>query len=161
MPLLEKLRDFLEANLAEYSHTVHPTAYTAREVATAEHLPAREIAKTVVILGDGGFRMLVVPANRLVDFREVRTALGLSNVRMATEYELGNLFPDCEVGAMPPVGSLYGLPVFIDASLLSEEVIAFNAGTHRDEVHMRTAEYKRLVQPTVVSLARAEVAHNW
>ena len=162
MPLLEKLRNFLEANHAAYIHTVHPTAFTAREVASAEHLPAREVAKTVVIFGDDGYRMMVVPATRLVDFQEVRLTLGLTNARLATEEELGKLFPDCELGAMPPLGSLYDLPVYLDSSLAGEDMIAFNAGTHHDVVHMRTAEYRALVRPTVVSLARVEAArHGW
>lgn len=162
MPLLEKLRNFLEANHAAYIHTVHPTAFTAREVASAEHLPAREVAKTVVVFGDNGYHIMVVPATRLVDFQEVRLTLGLTNARLATEEELGKLFPDCELGAMPPLGSLYDLPVYLDSSLAGEDMIAFNAGTHHDVVHMRTAEYRALVRPTVVSLARVEAArHGW
>jgi Ala-tRNA(Pro) deacylase len=161
MPLLESLRDFLEENSANFTHTVHPNAFTAREVASAEHLPAREVAKTVVVHGDAGYYMLVVPASKQVDFRELRTALGFSSGRMATEHELGLLFPDCELGAMPPVGSLYGLRVYLDSSLAEQEHISFNGGTHRDEIHMSTAEYRRLVQPLVVSLVQVEAAHGW
>ena len=162
MPLLEKLRNFLEANHTAYTHTVHPTAFTAREVASAEHLPAREVAKTVVVFGDDGYRMMVVPATRLVDFQEVRLTLGLTHARLATEEEIGKLFPDCELGAMPPVGSLYDLPVYLDSSLAGEEIVAFNAGTHHDVVQMRTAEYRALVHPTIASLARVEAArHGW
>ena len=158
MPLLEKLRVFLNQNHAEYTHTVHPIAYTAREVASAEHLPAREVAKTIVVHGDGGYHMLVLPANKLVDFQELRVALGLTHARMVPETELNTLFPDCELGAMPPVGSLYRMPVYLDNALASEEAITFNAGTHRDVVHMSTAEYSRLVRPTIVTLAREAAA---
>ena len=160
--LLEKLRAFLEENRAEYTHTVHPLAYTAREVATAEHLPAREVAKTVVVFGDDGYHLIVAPANRLVDFQELRLTLGLTHVRMATEEELKRLFPDCDLGAMPPFGNLYGLPVFLDSSLAGEETIAFNGGTHRDVIHMHTADFRRLVKPVVVPLAReAVMRHGW
>jgi len=158
MPLLEKLRVFLDENHAEYTHTVHSIAYTAREVALVEHLPAREVAKTVVVHGDNGYHMLVLPASKLVDFQEVRIALGLSHARMVPETELNRLFPDCELGAMPPVGNLYGIPVYLDSALAGEDVITFNAGTHRDVVHMRLAEYRRLVRPTIVSLAREAAA---
>jgi Ala-tRNA(Pro) deacylase len=158
MPLLEKLRVFLDESHAEYTHTVHSIAYTAREVALAEHLPAREVAKTVVVHGDNGYHMLVLPASKLVDFQEVRIALGLSHARMVPETELNRLFPDCELGAMPPVGNLYGIPVYLDGALAAEDVITFNAGTHRDVVHMRLAEYRRLVRPTIVSLAREAAA---
>jgi Ala-tRNA(Pro) deacylase len=158
MPLLDKLRVFLDENHAEYTHTVHSIAYTAREVALAEHLPAREVAKTVVVHGDNGYHMLVLPASKLVDFQEVRIALGLSHARMVPETELNRLFPDCELGAMPPVGNLYGMPVYLDSMLAAEDAITFNAGTHRDVVHMRIAEFRRLIRPTIVSLAREAAA---
>ncbi len=162
MALLERLRVFLEQNHAEYTHTEHPQAYTAREVASAEHLPAREMAKTVMVFGDEGYHMMVVPANRLVDFHEVRLALGLTHARMATEEEIGKLFPDCELGAMPPFGNLYDVPVYLDSSMAGEETICFNAGTHRDVIHMRTSDYRDLVNPAVVSLAReAVMRHGW
>lgn len=160
MPLSERLRSFLDAHHAEYTVTNHPKAFTAREVAFAEHLPPREVAKTVVVFGDGEFHMLVVPASRLVDFQELRPALGLAQARLATEDELLKLFPDCELGAMPPIGSLYGLAVYLDTSLAAEPAIAFNAGTHRDEVHMSTAEYRRLAAPTVAPLVREVAAHT-
>ncbi len=105
--------------------------------------------------------MLVIPASKLIDFHEVRRALGLAHARMATEHELGRLFPDCEPGAMPPFGSLYDLPVYLDSTLTGQKQIAFNAGTHREVIHMRTAEYRRLALPAVVSLIQTEVAHDW
>jgi Ala-tRNA(Pro) deacylase len=151
---MERLRSFLESKHADFTLTDHPKAFTAREVAQAEHLPAKEVAKTVVVFGDGEYHMVVVPASKLVDFQELRPALGLSQVRMATEDELGKVFPDCELGAMPPVGHLYGLTVYLDSSLAAEPAIAFNAGTHREVIHMRTAEFRRLAQPVIVSLVR-------
>lgn len=162
MPLSEQLQKFLDSHQAKYALSTHHTAYTAREVAAVEHLPAREVAKVVVVFGDGSYHMIVVPANRLVDFQEVRHALGLTQARLATEEELAKLFPDCELGAMPPIGALYRLPVYLDSSLLDEEMIAFNGGTHKDVIHMRTDHYRELVQPTVVSLAReAAMHHGW
>jgi Ala-tRNA(Pro) deacylase len=159
---LDKLRVFLDENHAEYTHTVHPLAYTAREVASAEHLPSREVAKSVIIFGDDGYHMLVIPASKLVDFQEVRLTLGFSHARLATEDEIGRLFPDCELGAMPPFGKLYNMPTYLDSSLAAEEMIAFNGGTHRDVVHMHTDEYRALTNPTIVSLAReAAMHHGW
>ena len=120
------------------------------------------MAKTVVVFGDDGFHMMVLPANRVVDFQEVRITLGLTHARMATEEELSRLFPDCELGAMPPMGNLYGMPVYLDSSLAGEETIAFNGGTHHDEVHMRTADYRELVNPAVITLAREAMSrHGW
>jgi Ala-tRNA(Pro) deacylase len=162
MPLAEQLRDFLESHHADYTVSVHPKAFTAREVASVEHLPAREVVKVVVVFGDGKYHMIAVPADKLVDFQEVRHTLGLAQARLATEDELAKLFPDCELGAMPPIGSLYGLPLYLDSTLLDEATIAFNAGTHRDIVHMRIDEYRRLTEPQIVSLAReAAIRHGW
>ena len=162
MPLSERLRSFLDSHHAEFTLTTHPKAYTAREVAAAEHLPAREVAKTVVIFGDGGYHMVVVPASKLVDLHEVRPVLGLTQARLATEGELGTLFPDCELGAMPPIGPIYGFPVFLDAALAGQETIAFNAGTHRDVVHMTMAEFRRLAEPQIVAISREPATmHGW
>ena len=162
MQLSNQLQRFLDSHQVKYAVSSHPTAFTAREVAFVEHLPAREVAKLVVVFGDGNYHMIVIPASRLVDFQEVRHTLGLSQARLATEDELAKLFPDCELGAMPPIGALYNLPVYLDSSLLDEDMIAFNAGTHRTVIHMRTEDYRALVKPTMVSLAReAAVRHDW
>ena len=162
MPLSKRLRSFLESHQAQYTLTTHPEAFTAREVAAAEHLPPAEVAKVVVIFADGEYSMVIIPASRRVDLDEVRPALGLAHVRLATETELGTLFPDCELGAMPPLGPLYGLAVYMDGSLAGHEMIAFNAGTHREVIHMRTTEFRRLVSPEIVSLVREPiVARGW
>ena len=162
MPLSERLRSFLDSHHAEFTLTTHNKAYTAREVAVAEHLPTREVAKTVVVFGDGSYHMIVIPASKLVDLYEVRPTLGLSQARLATEAELAKLFPDCELGAMPPIGELYGVPVYLDSSLAGQDVIAFNAGSHTEVVHMRTAEFRRMVGPRIVSLVREPaLAHGW
>ncbi|HUP04946.1 MAG TPA: YbaK/EbsC family protein [Bryobacteraceae bacterium] len=162
MPLSDRLRAFLESHQAEFTLTIHPKAFTAREVAAAEHLPAREVAKTVVVFGDGAYQMVVIPASKLADFHEVRPVLGLSQARLATENELSKLFPDCEIGAMPPLGPAYGLQVYLDSQLAGQDTIAFNAGTHREVIHMKTAEFRRLAAPHIVALTREPVAgHSW
>ena len=158
MAMLKKLQDFLEQNGVQYRHTVHPTAYTAREVAAAEHIPAREVAKTVVFLSENGYGMAVLCADCVVDLEQLRVDLGMSRLRLATEAELGELFPDCELGAMPPVGNIFGLPVYVDTQLAREEMIAFNAGTHRDVIYMRFADFERLVKPQILPFARRVTA---
>ena len=147
MPILSKLKEFLEQNKVEYTHTVHPLAYTAREVATVEHVPAREVAKTVVFLSEQGYGMAVLPADSVVDLEQLRLDLGLNRLRLATEGELGELFPPCELGAMPPTGNLWGLPVYVDSRMGAEDMITFNAGTHRDVIHMHFRDFERLVNP--------------
>jgi len=154
MAMLKKLEEFLNASGVEYRHTQHPTAYTAREVAAAEHIPAHEVAKTVVFLSENGFGMAVLCGDCVVDLEQLRKDLGLTRLRLATETELGDLFPDCELGAMPPLGNLFGLPVYVDTQLAAEEIIAFNAGTHRDVVYMRYRDFQQLVKPEIVPFAR-------
>jgi Ala-tRNA(Pro) deacylase len=102
--------------------------------------------------------MIVVPADRNVDLYEVAAAIGVDYVRLATEEELAQLFPDCEVGAMPPVGVLYDMPVYLDVDLAREVMITFPAGSHEECIHMRTDDLKKLTQPTIVSLAREHSA---
>ena len=105
--------------------------------------------------------VVVVPANKLVDFQELRPVLGLAQVRLATENELARTFPDCELGAMPPFGGLYGIQVYLDASLTGEPAIAFNAGTHREVIHMTMTEFRRLAQPVIVSLVKEPALTHW
>lgn len=152
--MLHRLTAFLDDNQAKYTHHSHPTAYTAREVASVEHVPAHKIAKTVIFLSENGYGMAVLPGDSMLDVHGLRTLLCVSRLRLATESELNDLFPDCELGAMAPFGNLCGLPVFVDSRLANEETIAFNAGTHRDVLHMRFEDYERLVQPSIVTAAR-------
>jgi Ala-tRNA(Pro) deacylase len=98
--------------------------------------------------------MAVLPGDSVVDLEQLRLDLGLSRLRLATEAELKELFPPCELGAMPPFGNLFGLPVYVDSRLAGEDMVAFNAGTHRDVIHMHFADYERLVNPSVVPFAR-------
>ena len=152
--MLQKLLAFLDDNQVNYTHHSHATAYTAREVASLEHVPAHKIAKTVVFFSENGYGMAVLPGDSMLDVHGLQTLLRASRLRLATESELNDLFPDCELGAMAPFGNLCGLPVFVDSSLADEETIAFNAGTHRDVLHMRFEDYQRLVQPSIVVAAR-------
>jgi Ala-tRNA(Pro) deacylase len=154
MPILTKLREFLDQNQVEYTHTSHPLAYTAREVASAEHVPAKEMAKTVIFLGEQGYGMAVLPADSVVDLEQLRLDLGLARLRLATEAELSELFPACELGAMPPFGNLFDLPVYVDSRMAGEDTITFNAGTHRDVIHMHFRDFERLVHPAIVPFAR-------
>ena len=110
MPFSTKVQEFLEINQVSFKHTVHPLAYTAREVASAEHLPPRDVAKVVIVSADNEYQMVVLPANRALDLSELRTSLGMCHARLATEQEIGHLFPDCDLGAMPPFGNLYNMP---------------------------------------------------
>ena len=158
MNMLNRCIDYLKQNRIRYAHSIHAPAYTAREVASAERMPAHTLGKTVIYAGDNGYGMLLLPADYVVDFAEVRRLLGLLEIRLATEPELAVIFPDCEVGAMPPFGNLFEMPVLVDEGIAMSEFIAFNAGTHRDVIHMSGADFHALVNPLVASFARKEPA---
>ena len=158
MAILQRLQDTLERRHLSYMHHIHPTAYTAREIATLEHLPQHRFVKAVVFAGDEGFAMAALPADFVVDLQELRSALGLRRARLATEKELAELFQDCELGAMPPIGSLYKMETYVESSLLNEDSIAFNAGTHRDVCYMRVEDFQFLTNPVVIHFARMAAA---
>ncbi len=158
VPCLEHIRQYLgEAGVA-YTVTEHPARYTAQELAQIEHVSGRLVAKVVMVTADGKPMMVVVPGVAKVDLAAVRKAAGAEAVRLTMEDEFGRLFPDCEVGAMPPFGNLYGIPVYVDASLTRDPVILFNAGSHRRTITMTYADYARLVQPVVGHFAKEAIA---
>ena len=156
MKMLRRCMDCLGANHIRYSHSSHPPAYTAREVASADRMPVHNLAKAVVYFADNGYGMVVVPADYAVDFTELRRALGSKQILLATEAELAELFPECEVGAMPPLGNLFNMPVIVDETVAASEFIAFTAGTHRDVIHMGFGDFRRLVKPLVAAVAVKE-----
>ncbi|MBN9660978.1 MAG: YbaK/EbsC family protein [Acidobacteria bacterium] len=157
MKTLDRLTALLEMREIFYRHDRHSLTYTARETARADHLSPRTFAKVVVVHSEDGYAMSVLPADRVVDLEELRTAFGSQHLRLATEKELQELFHDCELGAMPPFGNgiLYEMPVWVDGLLMSEETICFNAGTHRDVIQMNTEDWEDLVRPSVLAFAHA------
>ncbi|HLG16222.1 MAG TPA: YbaK/EbsC family protein [Blastocatellia bacterium] len=153
MSLAAKLKEYLEANNVQYNVLTHPRAYTAQDVAAVAHVPGRALAKSVVVKADDRFILAVLPAPRKVDLERLKAALGANDVRMAHEPEFASLFPECELGAMPPFGNLYGLEVFADESLTLDDEIVFNAGTHVDAIRMKYGEFERLAKPKVANFA--------
>lgn len=158
MNTLQRCERYLKQHGVRYSHSIHSPAYTAREVASAERMPARGLAKVVVYSGSSGYGMLILPADYVVNFAEVRRLLGLEEICLAVESELGDLFPDCELGAMPPFGNFYDMPVLMDEHIATAEFMAFNAGTHRDVIHMSVSDFHNLVNPLVAAFAVKEPA---
>jgi len=150
MPILSSLKEFFDKHDADYTHSVHEPAFTAKQLAAIDHVPEGRVAKTIVFLADGCYAMAVLPANERVNLERLRSTIGARQIRLATESELNQLFPGCEVGAMPPFGSLFGLPVYIDGALAVANRIEFLAGTHRDVVYMKFAEFVRLADPLVL-----------
>ncbi len=148
-----KLKRFLDEQGVSYVAIPHFTTYTAQETAASAHVRGRELAKTVMVKLDGTIAMAVLPATRRLDLTRLQEAAGAGQIALATEREFKDMFPDCDVGAMPPFGNLYGLRVFVDRSLAEDEHIAFNAGTHDELIQISYRDFDRLVQPTVAGLA--------
>ncbi|PTY00511.1 YbaK/EbsC family protein [Opitutus sp. ER46] len=150
----KKLKDFLESRGAKYVSIQHSPAFTASEIAASAHVTGRDFAKTVVVKMGDDLAMVVLPANRKIMLSELRDMID-EDIDLATEDEFQERFPDCELGAMPPFGNLYGLPVYVERSLADEQEIAFSAGTHHEIILMAFDDYADLVQPTVMEFATA------
>ncbi|MCB0586390.1 MAG: YbaK/EbsC family protein [Phaeodactylibacter sp.] len=146
MPL-QKLKQFLDSNKIRYVSISHSEAYTAQQAAASAHIPGKEMAKTVMVKVDGRMAMAVLPASYHIDFRQLKQMAGASKVELAGEEEFKGLFPQCEVGAMPPFGNLYNMDVYVAESLAEDEEIAFNAGSHTELIRMSYQDFERLVKP--------------
>ncbi len=145
-----KVKAYLDSRGIRYESLPHAVAYTAPEVAESTHVPGRDFAKTVIVMIEDEMAMVVLPASRRVLLHELRELLESSHVRLASEAEFRDRFPDCELGAMPPLGNLYGMKTYVSGLLADEKEIAFNAGTHTEALRMSYADFERLVQPVVV-----------
>jgi Ala-tRNA(Pro) deacylase len=153
MSISIRLKNFLDEKRIPYSVLTHTTAYTAQGAAVTMQISGKELAKTVVLWAGKEMILAVLPAPNHVRLDTLATEVGES-LRLATEQEFSSLFPDCELGAMPPFGSLYNLPVYVDESLATDEAIVFNAGTHRDAIRIRYQDFARLAKPRVCSFAK-------
>jgi Ala-tRNA(Pro) deacylase len=144
----------LDQHNIKYQVLTHSLAYTAQEVAAAQHVPGKQVAKVVIVKKErGALVMLVLPASHQVDFGRLRQVLG-ERVELEQEREFRGLFPGCEVGAEPPFGNLFTLDTFVDASLAEDEEIVFNGGSHWQTIRMRYDDYVRLVHPRVAKFAQ-------
>src|SRR2546425_5259639 len=150
MPV-KTLKQFLDKEKIKYVSIVHSTAYTAQEVAASAHITGKELAKTIIVELDGKMAMAVLPANRKIVLQDLREVTGSEEVKFASEEEFKKQFPDCETGAMSPFGSLYGMDVYLAESLIHNDEIAFNAGSHTEIIKMAYKDFDRLVRPRVMN----------
>lgn len=146
----KKLKEFLDENQVKYVTVTHSPAYTARQIAVSAHIPAKELAKSVILMADDKAVMVVVPASQRVALGRMRKIIGAEAVCLADESQFQALFPGCELGAMPPFGNLYGMEVYVSDKMGEDELIAFNAGSHTELVRMAYSDFARLVKPAVV-----------
>ena len=150
MPV-KQLKEFLDRERIKYVSISHSAAYTAQEVAASAHITGKELAKTVIVKLDKQMAMAVLPANRKIVLQDLREVTGSDQAKFASEDEFKQQFPDCETGAMPPFGNLYGMAVYAAGSLAENEEIAFNAGSHTEIIKLAYKDFERLVKPKVMS----------
>jgi len=153
MSVLKRLKEYLDENNIRYVSIDHSPAYTGQELAESVHISGKEIAKTVILKAGGSYMMAVLPASRKINFNYLEEQIAAKGLRLAEEDEIKNLFPDCEVGAMPPFGNFYDMPVYAASALSEDEEIVFNAGTHTDAIRMSYNDYIRLVDPNIVNFS--------
>lgn len=149
MPVASPIHEFLQKAHVSYTVLPHKPAYTAQEEAASIHIPGRDWAKVIVCIVDGEPIEAVLPACAVVNLDRLLTLAGGRKIRLAREHELLQLYPDCEPGAMPPFGPLYGQAVFVDAALATEPDIVFNGGTHTEAIRMHWADFAATVRPIV------------
>jgi Ala-tRNA(Pro) deacylase len=157
MPLT-KIKDFLNQHHIKYIIIKHSSAFTAQEIAASAHISGKELAKTVMIKFDGKMAMAVLPASYKISFEDLKEVLGVEKVRLAYEQEFMDKFPDCEVGAMPPFGNLYGMEVYVAESLADDEEIVFNACSHTELIGMNYVDFEELVKPTRMKFSELSIA---
>ena len=148
-----RLKRYLDQNGIKYVTVSHSPAYTAQEIAARAHVSGWELAKTVIVNIDGVFAMTVLPASEHVDFDLLEAELDADNARLAEEREFKHLFPNCDVGAMPPFGNLYGLKTYVAPELAEDEEIVFSAGSHTELIRMAYDDFERLAQPEMLPFA--------
>jgi Ala-tRNA(Pro) deacylase len=152
----KKVAQFLDSQKVKYVRVKHSAAYTAQEIAASAHIPGKELAKTVMVKIDGQMAMAVLPASYRVDFKRLKKLAGAKKVELASELEFQSLFPESEVGAMPPFGNLYEMDVYVAEPLPEDKEIAFNAGSHTELIRLHYSDFQRLVGPTVGDFAEKE-----
>ncbi len=153
MPLVGRLKSYLDKNGVDYHVFYHQRVYTAQEVAAAQHVSGKELAKVVMTKVNNELAMMVLPASCMVDMDKLNILFQGKIVKLAREEEFQGLFPDCEIGAMPPFGNLYDLEVYVDTALAEQPHIVFQAGSHVVTIRMAYRDFANLAQPTVVDFA--------
>jgi Ala-tRNA(Pro) deacylase len=160
MTIPSRLKDHLEQTHTQYSQVLHAPARSSQYAASLIHVPGKEVAKTVVVRAGDKVLLAVLPASYHVNLEKLASCAG-APARLMEEDEFFKLFPDCQPGAVPPFGELYGLPVYLDKALSEDSEIVVSAGTLSEGIRVRTSDFVNLVQPRVCSFAdRGEVTRR-
>ena len=151
--MIKKLKELLKKKNINYKTIKHTEAFTAQEIAATTHTPGKEMAKVVIINGDDKYFMAVLPASYRIDTEKLKNVLKVKKLRLSTEEEFEKLFPDCEIGATPPFGNLYDIPVYVDKTLSEDENIVFLAGNHKVSMRMAYKDFAEIVKPNTEEFA--------
>jgi len=144
---------FLDRTSTRYELSKHRPTFTAQQMAAEEHVPGMEVAKPVVVKADEECYMCVLPACCKIDLDALKRQIGAINIRLIDESEMARLFPDCDLGAEPPIGIMYGMLTLMDMTLEKDEYIVFQAGAHDKAVKMEMDEFKRLTSPRILNFS--------
>lgn len=160
MAISKKLKGFLDQSKIRYTITKHPVAYTAQEIAAAQHVPGRQLAKSVLVNTNAGPVLACLPAIHLVDLKKLKALVKAKRLSIGKESDIKRIFPDIEIGAMSPFGNLYDVPVIADRALGTADEIVFNGGSHTETIKMRYADFSTLVKPRVGNFALPRTTSN-
>jgi Ala-tRNA(Pro) deacylase len=155
MAKLGDVIDYLKHNSVQYEVIEHAPAFSAHEVAVVSHVPEKDLAKTLIVNTDGKYCMVVTPADHRLNDHLLHDVLKAKHIHLASEDDLQQICPDCEIGAMPPFGNLYALPVYVDKAMASDEVIVFNACSHTRSIRLKMYDYLRLVKPVIAEFSQS------
>lgn len=153
MTLAESIRSYLFKENVDYEILEHPPTYTALETAGSQHVPGRRVLKSVIIKANSSFLMCVVPSTHRLDFEKLKLILKTKDVRLASEAELSPLFPECQLGAEPPFGPIYGLQVYAQQILEENDEVLCNAGTHTEMIKLKLIDFQRLAKPIFADIS--------
>jgi len=149
MPIPRQISEYLDSQHVWYRTSIHPLAYTAQGLAHVQHVSGKLLAKSVMVNAGHRLVMVVLPASHRIDFAKLQELLNAGSLKLATEEEFKDMFPDCELGAMPPFGNLYHVEVWVDAALQEHPNLLFNAGTHLETIEMSFSDFEKLVHPQI------------
>lgn len=148
------LQDYLDQLGIAYRQTTHNTTYTAQDLAAREHVPGMQVIKPVVVIIDGRPYLCALPATHRIDLQRLREQLKATDVALADEGRIREMFPDCEVGAEPPIGKPYHVPTLMDLSLIQDEQVTFQAGNHTTAITMSLRDFRKAAEPEIANFGR-------
>jgi Ala-tRNA(Pro) deacylase len=160
MAIPRNIKQYLFHNYVSYSHKTHSVAFTSQEVAEVEHVPGAEFAKTVVLQADQRMILAVLPGDHVINLDVLKREIACGKLSLTSEKEFIEKFPACQPGAMPPLGKLFGLPLYCDSALAKQAEIEFNAGTHVDTIRMTYASFVKLENPIVVGFSEKRTGQH-